>query len=73
MSDSSWRAGLGWLHAKLLLVFALSGYHGWVVGYAKKLANGQGDADAASSSRMLNELPALLVALIVILVVVKPF
>ena len=27
--------GLGWLHAKLLLVFGLSGYHGWAVGYSK--------------------------------------
>ena len=30
--------GLGWLHLKLLLVFLLTGYHGWTVGYAKKLA-----------------------------------
>ena len=33
-------AGLGWLHAKLLVVVLLSGYHGWAVGYAKKLARG---------------------------------
>src|SRR3546814_5311976 len=25
------QAGLGWLHAKLVLVFILSGYHGWAV------------------------------------------
>src|SRR3546814_11096305 len=30
----------GWFHAKLLLVIILSGYHGWVVGYSKKLAKG---------------------------------
>ena len=62
----------GWLHAKLLLVLLLSGYHGWAVGYAKKLGRGQiGMAD--KSLRMLNEVPALALALIVVLVVVKPF
>ncbi|RZL51338.1 MAG: CopD family protein, partial [Sphingomonas sp.] len=30
----------GWLHAKLLFVLVLSGYHGWAVGYAKTLARG---------------------------------
>jgi putative membrane protein len=62
----------GWLHAKLLLVLLLSGYHGWAIGYAKKLARGQlGMADRRL--RMLNEVPALALTLIVVLVVVKPF
>jgi protoporphyrinogen IX oxidase len=65
-------AGLGWLHAKLLLVLLLSGYHGWAVGYAKKLAKGQGGI-APRTLRMVGEVPALAVILIVILVVVKPF
>ena len=64
--------GLGWLHAKLLIVFALSGYHGWALGYAKKLARGETPL-ATRSLRMLNEVPALAVILIVILAVVKPF
>ncbi|AQR74667.1 CopD family protein [Sphingomonas sp. LM7] len=64
--------GLGWLHAKLLLVLALSGYHGWAVGYSKKLAKGQGNI-APRRLRMLNEIPALAAVLIVILAVVKPF
>lgn len=63
--------GLWWLHAKLLLVVLLSGYHGWMVGYARKLA--QGKAKLTSRQlRMLNELPAIAVTLIVILVVVGP-
>ena len=33
--------GEGWLHAKLAVVLALSGYHGWAVGYARKLAAGR--------------------------------
>jgi protoporphyrinogen IX oxidase len=64
--------GLGWLHAKLLLVVALSGFHGWAVGYSKKLARGKGSI-APRRLRMLNEVPALAVVLIVVLAVVKPF
>lgn len=65
-------AGLGWLHAKLLLVILLSGYHGWAVSYSKRLAAGQGNL-SPRRLRMLNELPAIFVALIVILAVVRPF
>ena len=64
--------GLGWLHLKLLLVFLLTGYHGWTVGYAKKLAAGKPTL-AGKQLRMLNEVPALAVTLIVVLVIVKPF
>ncbi|HEX4695356.1 CopD family protein [Sphingomonas sp.] len=61
-----------WLHAKLLLVLILTGYHGWAVGYAKKLAAGTARL-TAKQLRLINELPALAVVLIVVLVVVKPF
>jgi putative membrane protein len=64
--------GLGWLHAKLVLVIALSAYHGWAVGYSKKLAAGRATM-TARSLRLWNEVPALAVALIVILAIVKPF
>lgn len=64
--------GLGWLHAKLLLVFALSGYQGWAVGYSKKLAQGAGSI-APRRLRLLGEVPALAVLVVVILAVVKPF
>lgn len=62
----------GWLHAKLLLVVALTGYHGWMVGYARRLAQGRATL-TSKQLRIINELPALFVALIVVLVVVKPF
>ena len=65
-------AGLGWLHAKLALVVALSGYQGWAVGYARKLAAGHGGI-ASRRLRLLGEVPALAVILIVVLAVVKPF
>ena len=64
--------GLGWLHAKLLLVVILSGYHGWAVGYAKKLAGGKPTL-TGKQLRLINEVPAILIALIVILVIVRPF
>ncbi len=62
----------GWFHAKLLLVLGLSGYHGWIVGYAKKLARGQRTLKD-KQLRLLNEVPGIAAALIVILVIVKPF
>jgi putative membrane protein len=64
--------GLGWLHLKLLLVFLLTGYHGWTVSYARKLAAGKPTL-TGKQLRMLNEIPALAVTLIVVLVIVKPF
>ena len=64
--------GLGWLHAKLLFVVALSGYQGWAIGYAKKLAQGRASI-ATQRLRLLGEVPALAVIAIVILAVVKPF
>lgn len=62
----------GWFHLKLLLVLALSGYHGWMVGYAKKLARGQRPL-RDRQLRLINEIPGIAVAVIVILVIVKPF
>ncbi|MFA6116531.1 MAG: CopD family protein [Sphingomonas sp.] len=65
-------SGLGWLHAKLALVVILSGYHGWAVGYAKKLAAGKPTL-SGKQLRLINEVPAILIALIVVLVIVRPF
>ncbi len=62
----------GWLHAKLLLVLLVSGYHGYLSAYAKKLARGE-RALAGKTLRLLNEVPGVAVAIIVVLVVVKPF
>jgi putative membrane protein len=62
----------GWLHAKLALVLGLSAFHGYLAGYAKKLARGERPL-SGKALRMLNEVPGVTVALIVILVVVKPF
>jgi putative membrane protein len=62
----------GWLHAKLALVAALVGYHIWLGKLVRAFA-----ADANRRShvfyRWANELPLVLLAAIVVLVVVKPF
>ena len=62
----------GWLHAKLLIVLLLSAYHGYLVGYARKLAAGEQPL-TGKRLRLLNEVPGIAVVLIVILVIVKPF
>lgn len=62
----------GWLHAKFALVLLLSGYHGWLVGYGRKLAAGQRTL-SGRTLRMLNEIPGIATAVIVILVITKPF
>ncbi|MGH6650387.1 MAG: CopD family protein [Sphingopyxis sp.] len=62
----------GWFLAKFLIVIALSGYHGWMIGYFKKLAKGERPL-TEKQLRMLNEVPGVAAAVIVILAVVRPF
>ncbi|ANU06754.1 protoporphyrinogen oxidase HemJ [Paraurantiacibacter namhicola] len=62
----------GWFHAKLLFVILLSGYHGWMSAYAKKLARGERTL-SGKQLRLVNEVPGVAVAIIVILAIVKPF
>ncbi|KRA81557.1 CopD family protein [Altererythrobacter sp. Root672] len=62
----------GWFHAKLLLVLGLSGYHGYLSAYAGKLARGERTL-TGKQLRLLNEVPGIAVALIVVLVIIKPF
>jgi putative membrane protein len=62
----------GWFHAKLVLVIALSAYQGWLGGYGKKLAKGERPL-SGKAVRMINEIPGVAAALIVVLVVVRPF
>ncbi|MEQ8312419.1 MAG: CopD family protein [Sphingopyxis sp.] len=64
-----WREG--WFIAKLLLVIALSGYHGWMIGYFKKLKKGERPL-SEKQLRLLNEVPGVAAAIIVILAVVRP-
>jgi putative membrane protein len=62
----------GWFHAKLVLVIALTGYQGWLGLYGRKLAAGQRPL-SSRAVRMINEIPGIAAALIVVLVIVRPF
>ena len=62
----------GWFIAKFAIVFALSGYHGWMVGYGRKLAKGERPV-SGRALRLMNEVPGIAVVLIVVLVIVRPF
>jgi protoporphyrinogen IX oxidase len=61
-----------WLHTKVLLVLLLSGAHGFFSRCVKDFA---ADRNQRSQRfyRFINEVPTVLMTLIVILVVVKPF
>ena len=61
-----------WFLAKFAIVVLLSGYHGWMIDYGKKLEKGIRPV-SGRALRIMNEVPGVAVALIVVLVIVKPF
>ena len=61
-----------WFQLKFLLVLAMSGLHGFFAATVKRFARGN-NAHVQRFYRILNEAPALIVIVIVILAVVKPF
>jgi len=62
----------GWLHAKIALVLAMSGVHGYLSASVRRFAEDRNEKPARHW-RIVNEIPTLLMIGIVILVVVKPF
>ena len=62
----------GWFMAKFALVIALSAYQGWLGAYGKKLARGERPL-SGKAVRIINEIPGVAAALIVVLVIVRPF
>lgn len=62
----------GWFSAKLAMVIGLSAYQGWLGVYGKKLASGQRPL-SSRAVRMINEIPGVAAAIIVVLVIVRPF
>jgi len=64
--------GQAWFMAKLGFVLALTGYQGWLGAYGKKLARGERPL-SGKVVRMINEIPGIAAALIVVLVIVRPF
>ncbi len=62
----------GWLHLKLAAVLVLSGVHGYMAKAVRRFA-ADDRIGTPRSWRLLNEAPTLLMIVIVILVIVKPF
>ncbi len=61
-----------WFHVKLAAVLGLSAYHVWLAGYHQALARGERRL-SGKRLRILNEVPGMAAAVIVIMVVLKPF
>ncbi|MBP0617134.1 protoporphyrinogen oxidase HemJ [Jiella mangrovi] len=61
-----------WIQLKILLVLAMSAIHGMLSAATRRFAEDRNER-SARSWRMLNEVPAVLLIGIIILVVVKPF
>jgi putative membrane protein len=64
--------GAGWFHAKLALVLVMTVMHGLFSHWTTEFAYDR-NTHTQKFYRILNEIPTLLLILIVILVVVKPF
>ncbi|MSU90674.1 protoporphyrinogen oxidase HemJ [Rhodobacteraceae bacterium 2CG4] len=62
----------GWLHVKLAAVVALTVLHHWLALRRKEFAEGR-NTRSGRTYRIVNEVPTLLLLIIVIMVVVKPF
>lgn len=61
----------GWFHVKLLFVIVLTGLHGYFVGLGKKVDKGK--PVSTRTLKMMNELPFVLLIVVVIMVIVRPF
>jgi len=62
----------GWLHAKLLFVFLMTGIHHLYIKYLKSFAADKNEK-SEKFYRILNEVPTIIMFIIVILAVVQPF
>lgn len=69
---TSFRFVGGWLHAKIALAIALSAIHGYLAAGVRAFAEDRNKV-SERNWRIINEMPALLMVGIVILVIVKPF
>lgn len=64
--------GQGWMHAKLTLVLCMSGFHGYLA-YTRKVFLRDENKKTHKFYRKINEIPTILMIVIVALAVVKPF
>ena len=64
--------GQVWRWVKAAMVLAMSGFHGWLSTRRKEFARDE-NTRSGKTYRLANELPTVLMAVIVIMVVIKPF
>jgi len=64
--------GSFWLPLKLIMVFGLVGFHGFLAGQRKKFERGERPR-SEKFFRMINEIPSIAAIFIVILAIVEPF
>ncbi len=79
---AAWAAGLalvyiiglmhGWLHVKLLMVVLMTAFHFLLGWHLSRFARGEEDK-SSKYFRMINEIPTILMVVIVVMAVVKPF
>lgn len=62
----------GWIHAKLVLVLAMSAFHGMCAKWRKEFAAGT-STRTGRFFRIANEVPTVLFLLVVVLAILKPF
>lgn len=60
-----------WMHFKLLLLLGIFACHGFMVSYKKQFAVGK-NSKSQRFFRIFNEIPAILMVIIVILAILKP-
>ena len=61
-----------WFYVKLAAVLAMTWFHHWLARCRKDLLNGT-DTRSGRTYRLMNEVPTVLMVIIVIMVVVRPF
>lgn len=61
-----------WFHIKMLVVAALTIFHGLLAGWIKAFARGK-NKHSEKFYRLINEVPTILMIIAVVLVIVKPF
>jgi len=64
--------GGGWWHAKLACVLAMTGFHMYLARSRRRIEAGERPG-SETYWRAMNELPTLLMIVIVVMVIVKPF
>ena len=64
--------GLAWSWIKIIAVLLMSGFHGWLAARRKEFAAGT-NTRSGRAYRIANEVPTVLMLIILVMVIVRPF